>query len=156
MKRCLILVCFLCLSCSQIKPEAPVSEAFEAAIEQKMSHLSMPIIFEIKKIQARINKEFKGVIYEDTSFEDHHKENVKIKIKKEENIAISIQNNVLYYQLPLRIWLEARLEKKLIGKAKLKKVQAVEMAVRLKFKSVLAVGKDWKLQTKTTFMARPT
>jgi hypothetical protein len=142
----------LWLSCTQIKPEAPISEAFEKDIEQKMSHISMPIIFEIKKIEARINKELKGVIYHDNSFENHHKDNVKITVKKEENIKISIKNNVLYYKIPLRIWLEARLEKKLIGKAKIKKVQAVEMAVRLKFKSVLAVGQDWKLQTKTTFM----
>jgi len=154
MKRCFIfiLMSFLWLSCSQIKPEAPSSEAFEKDIEQKMSHISMPIIFEIKKIENRINKELRGVIYRDNSFEDHHRDNIKITIKKEENIKISIKNNVLYYKLPLRIWLEARLEKKIIGKAKLKRIQAVEMAVRLKFKSVMAIGKDWKLQTKTTFM----
>lgn len=155
MKRCfifIILMFFLCLSCSQIKPEAPQLEAFEKDIEQKISHISMPIIFEIKNIENRINKELNGVIYRDNSFEDHHRDNIKITVKKEEKIKISIKNNVLYYKLPLRIWLEARLEKKLIGKAKLKKVQAVEMAVRLRFKSVIAVGKDWKIKTKTTFI----
>ncbi|WP_338790068.1 DUF4403 family protein [Bernardetia sp. MNP-M8] len=130
---------------------APEILPFDEAIEHQISFLEVPITFQVAQIEQKINEAIKGTLYADQSFEDKKSDGIKIRIKKVENIKISVNSNFMYYSVPIHVWVEKRIIKtKLFGK-KIEKSKAIDFSLRLKFHSEINLNKDWKLDTKTRY-----
>ena len=136
------------LACQKLKPSEPAPEPFEEAIAPQLSTIGAPIVFELKDIEEKANSALKTVIYEDKSFEDKNEDNLKLKVSKADRITMHMTGNVLYYTVPIRLHAEIQIDKKKLG-FKILKPQTVDLAVRMKFRSTVSIGSDWRLKTQT-------
>lgn len=142
----LILVIVIATSCKKtLAPEAPDQAEIKKEYKRELSALNLPIVIQIDELQKTINDQFSGVIYEDQSFEDNDRDNLKMKVTKIKDIKLSANGRTLSYSVPLKIWADYRQS---LGALSMHK--AASMEVILKFKTELDLNKKWELSTKTT------
>ena len=153
----ILMLFFLCItfflsSCKNSKENTePDILPFDEAIEHQVSFLEVPIVFKVEQIEQKINQAIKGTLYADQSFEDKKSDGLKIRVKKVENIKISIKDNVMFYSVPLHIWASKRMLKaRLFGK-KIEKTKEIDFSLRIKLRSEINLKSDWKLETKTKY-----
>lgn len=100
----LILIAALsaCSTSKQIMALKPMPDYSSSQIvyEKQLSFINMPVQIAVKDLQNQTNKYLKGLIYEDNSFD---KDNLMMKVYKENNIIISEQNGKIVMDLPLKI-----------------------------------------------------
>lgn len=129
-------------SCRTIKTVAPPEEYETPEIEMKSSVITVPVEIDIKDLENRINRELKGVLYEDNSFENNDNDNLKVKAIKKDNFTIGLKSTELSYRIPLRIQVQVR--KMFVV------LPEITIEIALKFKTDFSLNKDWTLNTKTT------
>ncbi|WP_338761455.1 DUF4403 family protein [Bernardetia sp. ABR2-2B] len=149
-----ILTLFLSftISCKEkTRNTIPEILPFDKAIEHQISFLEVPIAFRVEQIESKINEAIKGTLYADQSFEDKKGDGIKIRIKKVENIKISVKDNFMYYSVPLHVWASKRIMKiRLFGKNR-ETTKEIDFSLRLRFRSEINLNKNWKLETKTSY-----
>lgn len=131
------VILFLYTACSTVKTIAPPVKKEIPVIILKPSYISLPIEFDVKDIEKKINMELKGLLYEDNSFDG---DNMKVKAWKKEDFTLAIDRNELFYKLPLKL---SVIYKKFI------EFPEVVADVTLKFKTQFSFNSDWSLNTKT-------
>ena len=94
-----VIVIFSCLilftGCKVVKPSMPV-EGYEILIQKpKTSNISLYADIEITKLEQLINDQLNNVIYQDTSFEDNNRDNLKFKALRDGDIKLSFEQNEL-------------------------------------------------------------
>lgn len=127
------------MGCQTLEKHEPVLNPVKGNIEHPISDVHLPLLLEIDEIEDLINTKLDGEIYNDPSFD---KDNVKLSISKIGRISVSLQGNYLYYRLPLHIWIQARIKKKLLRA--IKKQQTLDFSLVLHFRSKLEVDEQWK------------
>ena len=133
-----LLIILFFASCKVIKTTAPPVKIKPPSIELKPSFISLPIVFDIKNVEALINKELKGLLYDDNSFDG---DDLKVKAWKKENFTISIKGNELYYRIPLKLSI---IYKKFI------EFPEVSAEIAVNFKTQFVLNNNWTLETKTS------
>ncbi len=128
-----------------IAPEAPDTAEIEKEHKKELSSLNLPIVLKIDELQKTINDQLDGVLYDDQSFEDNDRDNLKMKVTKIKDIKLGASGNTLTYSVPLKIWADYRQSVGLLSMHK-----AATMEVILKFKTEMEINKKWELSTKTT------
>ena len=147
-----LLILFFCINSCKNKSTSPEILPFDKAIDHQVSFLEVPIAFKVDQIEGKINEAIKGTLYADQSFEDKQSDGLKIRVKKVESIKISVKDNFMYYSVPLHIWVSKRMLKtKFFGK-KIEQTKEIDFSLRLQFRSEINLNKDWKLETKTTYI----
>jgi hypothetical protein len=144
----LFLVFLVLNSCSTLKIERP-PESYQSAIYQApASYLSIPFEIDLKKMERLVNQQFIGLIYADTSFEDNDNDNLMIKAWKMADVSLAMTGNQLYYQVPLNVWVR---KKFILGAFGLdfSDTREVTGKVILKFRTRIALNKDWSVTTNT-------
>ncbi|MBD3749994.1 MAG: DUF4403 family protein [Sphingobacteriales bacterium] len=100
----LILVAALsaCSTSKQMMALKPMPDysSSQLVYEKQLSFINMPVEIAVKDLQNQTNKYLNGMIYEDNSFD---KDNLMMKVYKENNIIISEQNGKMVMDLPLKI-----------------------------------------------------
>lgn len=132
----------------KISVEKPVIEAFTEPYKQKLSTIVVPISFPIVELQNMLNRDYKGVIYNDESFVN---DNIKIKVTKTGNLKVTADAGKINFVVPLHIWVRGRAEwtacsfcPTLSGETE------TEFDLTIKTTSSVTISKDWKLKTTTT------
>ncbi len=74
----------------------------------KPSYISLPIAMKFSEIDNYIEKEMKGVLYEDTSYTDHNNDNITARVKKNGAMNIIGLTDGILIDLPIRIWVSKR------------------------------------------------
>ncbi|MEI7594246.1 MAG: DUF4403 family protein [Bacteroidota bacterium] len=145
----LIIACIVVFACNTIKPIQP-SESYNPPVyTPTASSLNIPIEISEKQLEADINKQLQGLIYEDKSMDDNGGDNLMIKAWKKENISIKISNNQISYRIPLKLWIRAGYKFEKFG-VTLSDYKDINAEIALKFITAYTVKKDWTLVTSTT------
>ena len=126
-------------SCKTIQTVAPPESYESPKIELKPSIVTVPIEINIKDLESRLNKELKGTLYEDNSFDG---DDLKVKAIKKDNFTIGLNGTELTYRIPLR--LQIQVKKMFVV------LPEITAELALKFKTTISLNKDWTLTTKTT------
>ena len=85
--------------------ERPEEIYDEKVFSPTTSTLHIPININIPLLEAKINNHFKGLIYEDNNIED---DSLMVKAWKERDFKITYVDNVLNYEIPVKIWIKKR------------------------------------------------
>lgn len=97
-------ICFLLFSCGTtnkieaLKP-VPTSEN-KVIVKNKTSFVALPVTISITEIQHQLNKNLKGLIYNDSIIKD---DNVAMKIWKSSEIQLEEKNGNILSKIPLKI-----------------------------------------------------
>lgn len=78
--------------------------------ELRPSFVSVPFEVQTKEIEAKLNQSFKGLIFEDTSFENNELDLLKMKVWKKSDIKLMTKNDTLLFKVPLKIWINKAYE----------------------------------------------
>ena len=139
---CQSLLCLLIIlsvvSCSGPRQLQRPMEKYQELVEQKRSVLSIPIELSITELERTLNKQLDGVVYEDNDFKDGDK--MKIRAEKKEPIRVSIDSQVISYQVPvdLKIQYDAGLT-----------VLEANGEISMDFKTAFRIREDWAIETET-------
>jgi len=154
MKRYLVFVVlftailFLSSCKSSLLPEKPAVSYQEFIYQAKPSVINLPVEMKVKELEAFLNKQLTGLIYEDNSLEDNGGDNLMVKAWKKENIRLSFDKGQFTYTVPLKLWIKAgwKIEKFGISLSDYREVNA---EISLDFHSSVNVNKDWSVNTRT-------
>ncbi len=145
----LFLFIGLNFSCQKkINTEAPIEKyaLTQDLMNKQLSYLQVPLTISLDDIQTQINKEFKGVIFEDSSFTNNSNDDLKLKIWKTKEIAVQpLAGDVFQFEIPLKIWAQKKIS--VLGFAQ---TPATNFEIVMKFSSKIFITADWKIQTNTT------
>ncbi len=153
MKLFFILILLLIFGSCKDKNEntAPKILPFDKAITHQISFLEVPIAFKVNQIEQKINQAIKGTLYANQNLESKKNNELKIKIKKVENIKISVKDNFIYYSVPIHVWVSKRMLKTKIFGKKIEKNKKIDFSLRIKLRSEINLNQNWSLKTKTNY-----
>ena len=134
--------------CRTLKTERPHEEYKTVSYAPKYSYINIPVITDAKTLKKLINRELPTVIYSDTSFEDHDRDNLMVRATKGDSIAIGIEGNQVSYRVPLKVWLRKRISAGLLGYT-YSTTEDATAEVALRFKTTVSLNKDWGINTVT-------
>ncbi len=147
----LISIFSICLlySCKTAKPPMPTESYLSVPRKPITSIINLHADLETSKLEQLINTQLDSVLYDDNSFEDNNGDNLKFKAKKDGNVKINIEQNELSWELPVAVTIQKGL--KLFG-YNVPLVDRWEYSgqLRLRFKTKLAINRDWTIKTNTT------
>lgn len=124
---------------TQSLPEKPV------VFEKKPSIISIPVDISIEDLQSQINTGMPNLIFEDNSFEDNKNDDLKVKVWRKGNLIFtSVVNDVLTYEVPLKVWAQKRISVLGVSQA-----PATEFELKLKFSSKFGITSDYSIETIT-------
>lgn len=129
-----------CSSTSKIPKPNEGYTAFE--YKPTLSVVNVPISLSEKVLNAKINSEINGLLFEDKKMED---DNVMLKVWKVQPIGVQLNGMSIDYRIPLKIWLKGGMTKLGITVAK-----EVELQIALKYHTTFAISSDWSVTSKTT------
>ena len=66
---CLLVVVICSDGCNRVRPDVPVAEAFEPAIEEPVSFMAGQITFNIRDLEGKVNKSLSTTLVPEETFE---------------------------------------------------------------------------------------
>ena len=114
----------------------------------RYSYINIPVEYDIRNLEKLVNKQFTGLIYADTSFDNNNKDDLMIKAWKMGDFKLNLVKNELFYQIPLRLWIKKRFEIGTFG-ISFSDTKEVTAEIVLKFKTHVTLNKNWTLSTVT-------
>lgn len=131
--------------CATIKPERPAEQYNPANIPLESSFISIPLEINVSELEKMLNDNLKGLIYEDNDLSD----NLAVKAWKKEDFRLSINENVISYRVPLKLWIKAGYKINKFG-LNVSDYKEFNAEIALKFKSSLSYNPDWTISSTTT------
>jgi hypothetical protein len=154
-------ILILLQSCSTTLPtEKPVEKYTPFNYVPLPSTISLPVEMKISALEALLNRELNGLIYEDNSLDDNGGDNIMVKAWKKENIRLGFENGQFIYRVPLKLWIKAGWKIEKFGLS-LSDYREMNAEIALKFHSSVVVNKDWSVTTVTAsdgyeWLSKPT
>ena len=134
--------------CSRLHIEKP-PEAYNPENQTpKYSMINIPVEYDLKNLEKLVNRQFAGLVYADTSFEDNNKDDLMIKAWRMGDFRVSMIGNELYYKIPLRIWIKKKFEIGSFG-ISLSDTKEGTAEIVLKFRTRVTLNKNWTISTMT-------
>jgi len=142
------IVAFLFNSCKVFKPAMPVESYRAIPRKPETSIINLYADIETFKLEQLVNGQLDSVLYQDTSFEDNGGDNLKFKAWKDGEITLNFEQSELSWELPVKVSIQKGM--KLFG-YNVPLVDSWEYSgqVRLRFKTKLAINRDWSIKTTT-------
>ncbi len=142
----IFIIAIVFASCkARVNPEKPDYAAITKRYKQEVSNINIPFEISVKELQTQINKELPTVLFEDDSYTNNGNDDLKLKITKTDGVRLRIDNNVIYYTIPIRVWVKMR---KVIFGQEFSKSTA--FGTIFKFKTAIDIDDQWNMETKTT------
>ncbi len=145
------IVLFVVLFASSCKPskqlletEKPKAKYDAMSFNPQTSTVNIPIKMSVPAIEAKINKDVTGLLYEDKSYDDNDGDNLKMKIWKQKDIKLSAYPDAFEYYVPLKLSVKMR-----YGVFGTYGYQSVEGSIALSFRTVYEIDESWDLATVT-------
>lgn len=140
----LTLVMISCGTTNKIEALKPLPTTDNSVIvKNKTSFIAMPVEITLKDIQQQLNKNLKGLIYNDSVMKD---DNVALKIWKANEIALEEKNGFIISKIPLKIWAKFKYGTDFLGLNDTREL-FLDGIITLKSKPHLT---NWKLTTNST------
>ena len=155
MKFHLLPICFLIsivvfTSCKTTLITDKPAESYQPySYTPKVSSVSLPIEMKVSALEAIINRQLSGLLYQDTSLTDNGGDNLMVKAWKKENIRLGFENGQFVYRVPLKLWIKAGWKFEQFGLS-LSDYRELNAEIALNFRTSVTINKDWSLTAKTT------
>ncbi|MEI6277355.1 MAG: DUF4403 family protein [Prolixibacteraceae bacterium] len=134
--------------CKSMQPQMPVESYKYVPSKPQTSVVNLHADLEVAKLQAIINNQLDSVLYEDKSFVDNGGDNLMLKAWKNGDIKMTFEDDVLNWELPLRVSLKKTYALFLFNIPYGDIIEA-KGEISLKFKTKLSVNRDWSIKTET-------
>ena len=136
-------------SCStSLQTEKPAEKYIPFSYNPVPSTISLPVEMKVPALEALLNKQLNGLIYEDNSLDDNGGDNIMVKAWKKENIKLGFEKGQFTYRIPLKLWIKAGWRFEQFG-IYLSDYREMNAEIALKFHSSVVVNKDWSVTTIT-------
>ena len=91
------------LNACKVKTANPPAPTKVAAVQvnRPLSTLNLPISLEVEDLQDAINNQFKGILYNDNSFENNNDDNLILKVTKIADFKLSAKGDKIMIVAPL-------------------------------------------------------
>jgi hypothetical protein len=148
-------------SCSTtLQTEKPAEKYVPFSYDPVPSTISLPVEIKVTALEALLNRQLNGLIYEDNSLDDNGGDNIMVKAWKKENIKLGFENGQFIYRVPLKLWIKAGWKIQQFGLS-LSDYHEMNAEIALKFHSSVFVNKDWSVTTVTAsdgyeWLSKPT
>lgn len=153
----LFIAISLLVSCKTIVVEKPTESYLNPVFKPEISTISIPINVNMADLEKSVNRQFSGLIYEDSNLED---DNMQIKIWKAKNFEFKAENNQLRYTIPLRIWSKFGWKVNRFG-ISISDYYDASGELSITFSTGISITEDWDIITSTRivnhqWISRPT
>lgn len=139
-----IIYTFSCKS--RIVMPAPELEAQVQVEELPMSEISIPIQIPYREIELALEKKQGNLIYEDNSYDNNNKDNIKLIVTKTGAFRFQGIKDLIRITLPLKIWFSGQYEACSICP---KVETSTEFEANITFSSKITLYPNWLIDTKT-------
>lgn len=151
MKKQNIILSIACIallfsSCKTMQIEKPKESYLPSSLAPAVSEIPLQVELDVKKLEAAINKKMNGLIFEGSNISD---KDISIKVWKAQNFTFSINNNVIEYRVPLKLWTRFAWKVQKFGLTVGDTYEA-NGSIALTYKTTISIDKNWKLVSKTT------
>jgi hypothetical protein len=133
-------------SCKSLQIEKPKESYLPSNLAPAVSELPLQVELDVKKLEASINKKMNGLIFEGSNLSD---KDLSVKVWKAQNFTFSINNNVIEYRVPLKLWTRFAWKVEKFGYTVGDNYEA-NGSIALTYKTTISIDKNWKLVSKTT------
>ncbi|MCE1199741.1 MAG: DUF4403 family protein [Marinilabiliales bacterium] len=134
--------------CRSLQPQRPAESYKYVPAKPKTSLLTLQADLEVSRIEQVINSQVDSLLYEDNSFLDKGGDNLMIKAWKNGAITMSLEQDVLAWEIPLKVNL-----KKTVGlfvfKLPVGDILEANGEISLRFRTTFKVNRDWSIKTET-------
>jgi len=138
-------VIFTISSCKTIQIEKPKESYLPSSLSPTLSELPLQVELDVKKLEASINRKMNGLLYDGTKISN---KDLSVKIWKSQNFTFTINNNVIEYRIPLKIWSRFAWKMEKFGLVVGDDYEATG-SIALLYKTTIQIDKNWKLVSKT-------
>lgn len=104
----LTIILLSCLSCHSVKPTTPVYQPQARTFTPTASSIAIPVEIKLELLRDQINRKFSGLLYNDESYTQPTKDDLKLKVYINRKITINATGNQLRFTIPLSIHAAAR------------------------------------------------
>ena len=155
-----VILVFQACNSTKLPTEKPAEKYIPFSYDPVPSTISLPVEMKVTALEAMLNRQFNGLIYEDNSLDDNGGDNIMVKAWKKENIKLGFENGQFIYRVPLKLWIKAGWKIEQFGFS-LSDYREMNAEIALKFHSSVVVNKDWSVTTITTsdgyeWLSKPT
>lgn len=154
MKAQQIIGIFICLivqvgseGCKRVRPDAPAAEDFDPAIEDPVSYMAGNLTFNIRDLEAKVNKALSTTLVSEETFQGRKGEAWRLRVERTGPIQIRYQNRRVYFSAPLQVWYSNPIG---LRKSENRKSRRL-CALAVNFTSPVGVGPNWHLLTNSRF-----
>jgi hypothetical protein len=141
----LVFLLFFVSSCKTLQIEKPRESYLPTELSPILSEFPLQVELDFKQLEAAVNARLNGLIYQGSNLSD---QDLQIKVWKANNFSFSVINNVVEYQVPLKIWSQFSWKFEQFGLSFGDQYEA-EGSIALKYRTTVRINKDWKLECKT-------
>jgi hypothetical protein len=135
-------------SCKSLQPKMPVESYKYVPAKPQTSVVNLHADLEVSRLQDIINNQVDSVLYEDKSFVDHGGDNLMLKAWKNGEIKIVYDDDLLSWEIPLRVSLK-KTYALLLFNIPIGDIVEATGEIILKFQTKLSVNRDWSIGTET-------
>ncbi len=135
-------------SCATVKIEKPVESYQPVVVRAKPSMVGLTAEAKLSDIQEELNRVFTGLVYEDNGIEESNGVNMMVKAWKEGKIQLTMQDNILIYRVPLKLWIKAGYKTTKFG-ITLSDYMEFNGALAMMFRTAVTLNPNWSVSTKT-------
>lgn len=133
-------------ACKTMQIEKPKESYLPSNLSPAISELPLKVELDVKKLEASINKKMNGIIFEGTKISD---KDLAVKVWKAQNFTFTINNNVIEYRVPLKVWTRFAWKVVKFGYEVGDTYEATG-SIALTYKTTISMDKNWKLVSKTS------
>ena len=139
-------IMLLSSSCKTMQIEKPKESYLPSNLSPAISELPLQVELDVKKLETAINKKMNGIIFQGSNISD---KDLSVKVWKAQNFTFSINNNVIEYRVPLKIWTRFAWKVEKFGYEIGDHYEATG-SIALTYKTSISMDKNWNLISKTT------
>lgn len=143
------------LNACKVKTANPPAPTKVAAVQvnRPLSTLNLPISLEVEDLQDAINNQFKGILYNDNSFENNNDDNLILKVTKIADFKLSAKGDKIMIVAPLEVYVKGRLKKDFFSMFDqdfgIDKSKEATFKLDVTVNTKLNLNQDWDIITKS-------
>ncbi|MGC8864260.1 MAG: DUF4403 family protein [Bacteroidales bacterium] len=132
-----------------LQPEKPMESYLPWNKEPESSFIQFPLQLDLNTIEALVNKNLQGVLYENPALKTGEESSIGLKVSRTGRIRLGMDGNTLTWEIPLRIEATTRLRIG-IGSLGFTDTRQMKGEIALRFNTAVEISPDWSLKTKTS------
>jgi len=141
-----VLIALSFASCKTLQVEKPKESYLPSNLTPAVSELPLQVEIDIKKLEASINNKMTGLIFEEANVSD---KDLSVKVWKAQNFSFTVNNNVIEYRVPLKVWSKFAWKVEKFGLS-VGDFYEANGSIALTYKTAINIDKNWKLISTTS------